>query len=167
MHFSFQRMGERHRGVILRIASHWGRCETAHCLDVQSTFCSSRILAFSNYLLYVSEEFSDHFCRDLPRVQSVMQDLSYNLFVHINHPSNHSNAQTLIFPNNSTIFSMISSVSYVKWRPGHLVFSTSSWPSMKLSASFRNSHMTQYYHCTPPLTVGNIRFHEDSRFICS
>jgi hypothetical protein len=52
--------------------------------------------------LFPNEVFRDHCFTELPRVQLLVQDLSYRHSVHINHPSNHLNAQTSIFPNSFT-----------------------------------------------------------------
>jgi hypothetical protein len=78
-----------------------------NCKHIQ-LFCDSvhdvRANVFLVAFLFLSNVFRDNFCTDFPHVLSVMHDLAYRLFGHINHLSNHSNAQMFTFPNNFTDF---------------------------------------------------------------
>jgi hypothetical protein len=100
----------------IHVSSHVMKfSSTSGCSD---SFHDVRAKCFPVVFLFLSEIFRDQFCTDLPHVplcskgskrnmnewiphvQLIVQDLSYGLFVHINNLSNHSNAQTSIFPNN-------------------------------------------------------------------
>jgi hypothetical protein len=76
--------------------------------------------------LFVPEwGFQDHFCTDLPHVKPVMQDYPYRLFFYINHHSNCSNAETLIFLNSFTEFVNIF-VGFLFWRTSQRSSSSAS-----------------------------------------
>jgi hypothetical protein len=70
---------------------------------VLKTFHVTAII-FPAAFLFLSEVFQENFSTHLPHVQLVTQDLSYCLLVHINHLSNHLNAEMPIIQNNSTDF---------------------------------------------------------------
>jgi hypothetical protein len=85
---------------------------------------------FPVFFLFLSEVFQDHYRTDLTHVQLIMQDLSCRLFIHINHLTNHSNAQTSIFPNNFTDFLNIF-FGFWCWRASRtIVVFHLPWPSM-------------------------------------